>query len=262
MPVREIERDHAEQRHQSHVVEADHHHHAETVSPPPHLQQAEHGALADRLLLDRRNRARHPEEAEAHERGGKRRDRQRLAPIDVGEKKADRERRQHLSQRAADGVNAQDVSAPLLVVAREHARGDRVPCRIAHAGKGEQQRETPEARCHGGQQIADGDPPEGGEQQPAPVRDVIGEDAGRQVGERAADVADREQQADLGRRELHGDPGCRHDQPQRGDRPVVGEVAQREPGQEGAVFHDSGKLCSRRAGPRSSCSRGRRACAA
>jgi len=110
-------------------------------------------------------------------------------------------------------MNAEHVSALFLAFARQHARGDRMPRRIAHASNGEQQRKAPKSRCHGGQQVTNSDPPERGNQQPAPVRDVIGEDASRKIGKRTANVADREQQADLGRRKLHHDADRRHDQP-------------------------------------------------
>ena len=96
-------------------------------------------------------------------------------------------------------MNAERLGAAAGHLLGQHAGGDRVPGRVAHAGHRQQQGEAPESGREGSRQIADRHPPEGQRQQASAVGHPVGQQPGGHVGERRADAVDGEQQADLGR---------------------------------------------------------------
>ena len=113
-----------------------------------------------------------------------------------------------------------------------------MPGGIAHAGNGDQDGKGPEAFSERGGKVAHADPEEGRRQQDAAVGDVIGQHAGRQIGNRCAQVVDHEQKTDLGRRQPHGDAKGGDQDVHRDRHQIIGAVANGKGDEEIAVEHE------------------------
>ena len=218
----------------------------------PGRPRPEHARPAARLVKDNHGpglaqACHHEHEHDAHHGGRDHRHSEGVAPVGECQHQTDADRAQHLgADRAPHGMHSEYVGLLLRVTLNEIAGGDGVPGGVAQHGDAQQADKDPVSAGEGSGEVTERHPGEGRGEQWSSSTHAVGDQAGRDIDERARSRVHREQQPDLGGAELEGSGRGRGDEEDRAIRPVIGQVTHGEGTQHEPALDVVGHDCASR----------------